>query len=330
MLQAFEAYGNLDGQKVLILVTGGIEMNPELGFLGATGGGDSPAETGLGGTSRDGELSGHFNELRRLVDHIGQQANAARFTIYAVKATGLSLQMPALDVGSRGAARIEQVGTFTAPTEIDDSDSAQIQLAQRTGGLALAKNDLFAAFEAVDRDASNFYSLGYYPTRPSDGSYHRIKVEVKRPGLIARARDGYVDLTEVERLERHLATPLTFEKATGTLPVDLSVAREGESGLVATANIAMSRLAFLDEGTNSRGRVWAWLSVYDADGNVVDVVRRFRDLSFPTAQRAAALGQPLRYGLSFNLPKAGRYTIAVTLRDEVSGEVGTAFAPFVL
>lgn len=330
MLRAFEAYGTLDGQKVMILVTGGIEMNPELGFLGSNFGGDSPAETGLGGTSRDGQLTDHYNELRRLVDAIGQRANASQFRIYTVKATGLSLQMPSLDASVRGASRIESPGSFVAPVEIDDSDSAQIQLAGVTGGLALARNDLFAAFEAVDRDASVFYSLGYYPQHSSDGRYHRIGVEVKRPGLIARAREGYVDLTEVDRLEMHLATPLTFEKSGGSLPVDVSVARNGSAGLVATARLPLKNISFLAEGDQSRGRVWAWLSVYDAEGEVVDVVRRHRDLSFPTAMSAQALAQDLSYGLSFELPKAGRYTIAVTLRDEISGQTGTAFAPFTL
>jgi hypothetical protein len=73
-------------------------------------------------------------------------------------------------------------------------------LALQTDGRAiLNRNDLGAGMTQIVRDSSAYYLLGYNSTQaPSDGKFHEIKVQVKRPGIQVRARKGYWALTTAD------------------------------------------------------------------------------------------------------------------------------------
>ena len=69
------------------------------------------------------------------------------------------------------------------------------ELAEKTGGRFYKADDLGdigPAFEAITSELGVQYSLGYYPKINSGGSDQRgIKVRVRYPNLIVRARDSY-------------------------------------------------------------------------------------------------------------------------------------------
>jgi len=68
-------------------------------------------------------------------------------------------------------------------------------MAESTGGFALTNSNNYGdAFDRVVRENSAYYVLTYSPpeTRQHDGRYHRIRVRVKRPGVTARTREGYL------------------------------------------------------------------------------------------------------------------------------------------
>jgi hypothetical protein len=53
--------------------------------------------------------------------------------------------------------------------------------------------DLLPATERIAEELNHQYTLGYVPDHPPDRRYHRIRVEVTRPGdYSVRARRGYV------------------------------------------------------------------------------------------------------------------------------------------
>jgi VWFA-related protein len=70
------------------------------------------------------------------------------------------------------------------------------RLAEATGGRHHNANDiryLEDAFTNIAEELRRQYSLGYYPSRQSQASERRqIRVRVKRPNLVVRARDSYV------------------------------------------------------------------------------------------------------------------------------------------
>jgi VWFA-related protein len=75
----------------------------------------------------------------------------------------------------------------------DDRDS-MMTLAGATGGRAMSgAADPAAAAAQVVLENGSYYLLGFYPEPVvHDGKFHEINVSVKRPGVIVRARRGYV------------------------------------------------------------------------------------------------------------------------------------------
>ena len=70
------------------------------------------------------------------------------------------------------------------------------RLADATGGRHHNAEDiryLEEAFTNIAEELRRQYSLGYYPSRQSQASERRqIRVRVKRPNLVVRARDSYI------------------------------------------------------------------------------------------------------------------------------------------
>jgi VWFA-related protein len=91
-------------------------------------------------------------------------------------------------------------------------------LAVGTDGITvMSSNDLDVSLKRIADDLTSYYLLGYNSTNTKlDGTYRRIEVKVKRPGVDVRARRGYRAPTEEEvRAAREAAEPavLTPEAA---------------------------------------------------------------------------------------------------------------------
>ncbi|HYN86486.1 MAG TPA: VWA domain-containing protein [Pyrinomonadaceae bacterium] len=69
-------------------------------------------------------------------------------------------------------------------------------LAWKTGGRHFAANtmgNVDMAFRSIAEELRRQYSLGYYPAKQAQAAERRaIKVRVKRPNLVVRARDSYI------------------------------------------------------------------------------------------------------------------------------------------
>jgi VWFA-related protein len=87
-------------------------------------------------------------------------------------------------------------GTGTTRGDYERAGEYLRQLSVSTGGRHFAANDLRyveEAFTNIAEELRRQYSLGYYPARQSQATERRqIKVRVKRPNLVVRARDSYV------------------------------------------------------------------------------------------------------------------------------------------
>lgn len=71
------------------------------------------------------------------------------------------------------------------------------QAVEESGGriqVLSSLGEIEGAFRGILEELRDQYVLGYYPKKVrKDGSWHKVRVTVRQPGLEVRARDGYID-----------------------------------------------------------------------------------------------------------------------------------------
>lgn len=138
-------------------------------------------------------------------------ANRKNVSVYALDAAGLRAhseqQATARELSSLSAAAVTGIERddnrkWTEDLEANeqvlkmDPSASLGMLTGQTGGLLIQNtNDLDRGIARINDDRRNYYVLTYSPTNAAlDGTYRKIEVKVKRPGVAIRARSGYVAL----------------------------------------------------------------------------------------------------------------------------------------
>ncbi len=318
VIQTCRAYAASEGKKLLILITGGMESNTSFSAFDQTG---------------DRNLRDSRLEIGKIFDLMTREANAANFNIYVINAKTRAMQAQQHDVTNRfsgvstSTPNLFRYGGGNEPIDVSDVDSSSLTLALKTGGLYLPANDVSETLERIDTSTANFYSLGYSPSHFEDNRYHHIKVVVKRPGVSVRHREGYVDLSADDRIESTLRSPITFAKEKGSLPVAIKIGVPTHDGgsltIPVVAATAMSNLTIIPRDDKFVGRVHVYLSVYDRTGNNVGYHHQIQDFSLTRPEWDNIRREAFRYHLNVRLRK-GDFTIVVTLRDDITNEIGSA------
>jgi VWFA-related protein len=323
LVQTMRAYMGLDGRKSLVLVTGAIATLP---------GGAQLIGHGLptmGGSERlDPMVAVMHGELLERYKAIIQIANAAGFSIYPVSSDALMESKSSyLDV-ARKATLAYSPGFTDSPADVD-VETASRTMAAGTGGRFYSTASFYNAFDDIDDRTANSYVLGFATDHLPESGYHRIRVEVKRPGLQVFHRQGYLHLTREQQIAEELATPLTFPKDRGDFEVQLEITEPERSRRKVDVTVAglvpMSQITLIPRGDRLIGRVHVYIAVYDLQGNIVSLVRELQDVDVEAAKMAAAPdGVPARIGLRLNGLPQGSYTVSLTLIDDVTNRFGTS------
>ncbi|MFO7695369.1 MAG: VWA domain-containing protein [Vicinamibacterales bacterium] len=142
------------------------------------------------------------------------EANRANLSFYPIDPRGLAVFDQPLDYQPAAAPRgtdEAQVGRVSGVVEDFERLRGRLETletaASATDGLAMIKsNDLTASLNRVVADLSDYYLIGYASTNAkADGSFRRISVRVKHPGVEVRARRGYRAATAAEVAARAAA-----------------------------------------------------------------------------------------------------------------------------
>lgn len=322
MTQTMRAYAGMPGRKAMVLITGGLEVVPGPGQLFGRG------FPGAGSEDRTDPMATLIHsELQRRFEAIIKTANAAGFAIYPVSGGGVAVESPYIDV-DRKVSMVFKGGLDVMPAELD-TDSAPNVLAEGTGGESFSTTAFYRAFDEIDARTANAYVLGFRTGRPPDGKYHRLRVEVTKPGLTVESREGYLHISRQTRLLEELSTPLTFPKDRGDFPVAVEVlppelVGDREVTVTVAGTVPLHQVTLIPEGDSMIGRVYLYLAVYDPQGNLVRMFRERQDIELPAAKVAAAdPDAPARFGITIKDLERGDYTMTLTLMDEVSDRYGT-------
>ena len=129
-----------------------------------------------------------------LVRGLANLANDARVAIFPIQTGGLGSGFSRNPLNNPAGSRGSPPGGTLVLTDRDQfqSPASLEQLAEWTGGQASIHAGVPEALDRLDRLFRSAYLLGYCPDGIRwDGRYHRIRVEVLRPGVRVHCRQGY-------------------------------------------------------------------------------------------------------------------------------------------
>nr|MDP9361462.1 VWA domain-containing protein [Acidobacteriota bacterium] len=309
------AYAGEGGKKFMILLTGGIESNTTY----------SAYEK-----ENDPELRELRLQIGEISDEMVREANGANFTLHVINAKPRGMASPQADVTNRSSGN-NATGNLLRdvarqPIDVSDVDSIPLSIALGTGGLYLPSNEIGDSLKRIDSVTSTFYSLGYSPNHNGDRQYHTIKVRVKQNGVRVANRVGYFDQTSEDRLEQMLRARMTFDSDFGSLPVQLQVgetsAAERDLIVRVTAQVPLARISVVPQDSAYVGRVHVYCSVFDESGHNVGFSHKTQQVMI-SPQELSGPGQ-FRYTVPVHVQKGKSFTVVITLRDELSNELGSA------
>lgn len=311
LIDTAHAFAAIPGRKFAVLLTGQVDLNTAFSNFDR---------------SSDRELQDTKLRNNKTIDAIVQEANAANMSIHVLRASAHASAVPQHDVNNRSSGRGTEGVNMSGESDVSDT-STGYTIAVGTGGLFLASNSVRDSFNTIDSAAGTSYLLGYSPQHAEDRKYHRIGVRVKRSGVRVSQRQGYLDLPADERLEQLLRMRVSLLQPATAVPVTMNLGSPGTSDgkpvVTMLAAMPMERITLLQNEKGFAGRVHVYLSIFDANGENVGFHHKVQDLLFTPAQRLKAATDAFKYRMDLRL-QPGEFTFAVTLRDDLSNEIGTA------
>lgn len=269
-------------------------------------------------------------------------ANRKNVSVYALDAAGLRAHSKqaetARELGALSAANVSGLERsdnkkWTEDLEIneqllksDPSASLGI-LTEQTGGMLIQNtNDLDRGIGRINDDRRNYYALTYTPTNSAlDGTYRKIEVKVKRPGVEIRARNGYMAVPaneaspvltfEVPALAAIAATPRPSAFAVQTRA--LSVPMPGRTGLTAViASFTGEGVTFADDPKMKTyaGEAVVLARVTDASGTPMAKQSQQYQLTGALDDLPKAKGGTLIFFRTPDLPP-GQFTVTTAVHD---------------
>jgi VWFA-related protein len=330
-------FGGVRGRrKSVILVSEGldVEVNQVLP-LGASGNGAQIQSDNQGGSM----------VITDLLETIGA-AQRSNVTLYTVDPRGLtnladdsisvssfaSQNEALLNNGTPANTMAKAIGATSIREELMRSQDDLRTLAEETGGLAATgSNDFDQAFQRIVNDSTAYYVLAYYPPSDKrDGKFHKIDVQVKRPGLRVRSRNGY----------RSKVGPAPDPEMPGGRPTSPEL-RDTLSSPLPISGLTMHVFAAPFRGTTDKNSVLLGVDAVGSDINLSD--KNSLELSYIAmdGKRTMVAGHNDRLNLNLRADTKtraqqtgirilnrldldpGRYQLRVASRDSMGGAVGS-------
>jgi hypothetical protein len=157
------------------------------------------------------------------------------------------------------------------------------------------------------------------------GGYQQVRVDVNRPGVTVRTRQGWSALTEAEHSQDRVEATMKTNLSYSAIPVALRTApaaRDGRSfTLPISVTLPASALTFVPDGPAGSAAAEFWFGAVDDQGRSSDVAHQETTFQLPSSGADA----PLTYRATLRLRK-GANRVIVNVRDKATGRMGTAKA----
>jgi len=217
------------------------------------------------------------------------------------------------------------------------------ELAKQTGGRFLISSpgdNLVQDLVKVLEDIRDYYLLGYRPEGRPDR--HTIKVKVSRPGLEVRARNGYLGAPKNETASSPKTAAAQLLDAVSSPFNAGKIRMRIEPGYTASAPDPKTKqrspvlrvglhvdgqdltLAGSENG-NKKLAYSAVVIVVTQEGKPAATDGKTFTYNLTPAQANELPAAGVSPSLDIQLPAAGRYQIRAAIRDETSGNIGSAY-----
>ncbi len=259
-------------------------------------------------------LTTDFNNMIRETSAVG--VTFYTLTPPNLEDTDLTWRTSAGSLGSAGRM---------ASTRNEATKAAACAMSGETGGLCqVGGTDMSRLLEATLDDFGAYYSLAFTPGRepPRSGTYHRIKVEIDRPGLRMRYREGYLERPREDTVKDRLIAALTFGEEQDDLGMQLAMQpqlpaeKNGIFLIPLEVRVNARRLALMPTSADKRqARARLMITTMDRRGRATGVQEYA--IRFEVSESRLAGGQPLLYAHKVRLTlAAGAQTLAVGFWDD--------------
>ncbi|HEY0347910.1 MAG TPA: VWA domain-containing protein [Pyrinomonadaceae bacterium] len=276
-------------------------------------------------------------------------ANRANVAIYIIDSTGLTGGTPtsgALVAASplagisgelgmeqrRRAAAGESVFDISRQEGLNRQQDLLYRISEDTGGHFLKNtNDIGAGLERIDTEIRSRYTLAYRSTDANfDGSFRKVKIEVRRADTNVLARSGYYaippsQIVPISPDDRKLLASFASMEANPTLPLSLELnsfrSRDGFYIVPLSFEVDPGVVQFDRKGDKQRLQLDV-LGVVRAQGDdkILSRLGGNFDVSLSPQQYESISHDKIFYRQDIQL-YAGSYTVDLIVRDRLSGKV---------
>lgn len=299
---ALRGFANPPGRKVMLLLSGGWPYNPAQWVV---------EEQRLAYASR-------VPTGDELYAPLVETANRLSYTLYPVDLPRFETSevLAAVSFDNLGGSRDF---IFERNREVE---LTLFQLARETGGRALINSNADSAFEQVAEDTRSYYWLGFTPTWEGDDAEHDIDVIIRRPGLEARFRKSFSDLSRSKEVTMMVESSLLFGNTAGVegLPTELGAptrAGRGKINVPFRVAVPVDEVTFLPTADGVSAHLELRVAVIDDRGNRADIP------VIPIELRAKASPEETGYSLYENMLRMRKrpHRLVFSLYDTLSGKI---------
>lgn len=275
-------------------------------------------------------------------------ANRANVSIYIIDSSGLTGGTPQSGAVVPGGAlsgisaavsqenRIragagESVFDVSRQEGLNRQQDLLYRISGDTGGQFIKNtNDIAAGLDRIDEEIRSRYTLAYRSTDPKfDGSFRKLKIEVRRPDAKILARPGYyaISPTQVVPLspdDQKLMGNFETVSAHPTLPLSLQLnsfrAQPGSYIVPLSFEIPPAAVEFGQKGDKQRLQLDV-LGLVRAEGDdkILSRLGGNFDVELTAKQYESIVNDKIFYRQDIQL-EAGAYTIDLVVRDRLSGK----------
>ncbi len=276
-------------------------------------------------------------------------ANRANVAVYIIDSTGLTGGTPtsgALVASSplagisgelgmeqrRRAAAGESVFDISRQEGLNRQQDLLYRISEDTGGHFLKNtNDIGAGLERIDTEIRSRYTLAYRSTDANfDGSFRKVKIEVRRADTNVLARSGYYAIPPSQIVpmspdDRKLLANFAGMEANSTLPLSLELnsfrSRDGLYIVPLSFEVDPGVVQFDHKGDKQRLQLDVLGVVrVEGDDKILSRLGGNFDVALSPQQYESISHDKIFYRQDIQL-YAGSYTVDLIVRDRLSGKV---------